>query len=93
MYVHISFIDAYNYRWLLSCILCGIVERDGVFARVRNPAVSSELRQEVYKWNIEGATIDDATECLRLRTVPSKYTGSIHSWTDGITIFTYIDTF
>ena len=44
VYVHISFIDAYNYRWLLSCILYGIVERDGVVARVRNPA---GLLQEV----------------------------------------------
>ena len=77
---------------MLSCILYGIVERDGVVARVRNPAVNSELLQEVYKWNMEGATMDDVIERLRLRTVPSKYTGSIHSWTDGITLFTYTDT-
>ena len=76
---------------MLSCILYGIVERDGVVARVRNPAVNSELLQEVYKWNMEGTTMDDVIERLRLRTVPSKYTGSIHSWTDGITLFTYTD--
>ena len=68
------------------------MERDGVVARVRNPAVNSELLQEVYKWNMEDATMDDVIERLRLRTVPSKYTGSIHSWTDGITLFTYTDT-
>ena len=68
------------------------MERDGVVARVRNPAINSELLQEVYKWNMEGATMDDVIERLRLRTVPSKYTGSIHSWTDGITLFTYTDT-
>ena len=68
------------------------MERDGVVARVRNPAVSSELLQEVYKWNRKDATIDDVIERLRLQTVPSKYTGAIHSWADGITLFTYIDT-
>ena len=68
------------------------MERDGVVARVRNPAVNSELLQEVYKRNMEGATMDDVIERLRLRTVPSKYTRSIHSWTDGITLFTYTDT-
>ena len=55
------------------------MERDGVVARVRNPAVNFELLQEVYKWNMEGATMDDVIERLRLRTVPSKCTGSIHS--------------
>ena len=37
---------------------------------------------------MEGATIDDVIKRLRLRTAPSKYTGTIHSCrTDGITAF------
>ena len=89
MYIFLSLMHTTK---AVACILYGIVERDGVVARVRNPAVSFELLQEVYKWNREDTTIDDVIEHLRLRTVPSKYTGAIHSWADGITLFTYIDT-
>ena len=64
------------------------MERDGrVVARVRNPAVNSDLLREVYQWNEEGATIDDVIERLRLRTVPPKYVGTIHTWIDGKTAF------
>ena len=52
-----------------------------------NPAVSSPLLQEVYQWTKECATIDDVIERLRLRTVPSEYVGTIHTWIDGMTAF------
>lgn len=58
-----------------------------IIARVTNPAVSSALLQEVYQWNKEGATIDDVIERLRLRTVPSEYVGTIHTWIDGMAVF------
>jgi len=58
-----------------------------IIARVVNPAVSSALLQEVYQWNKEGATIDDVIERLRLRTAPSEYVGTIHTWIEGMTVF------
>ncbi|XP_065893229.1 uncharacterized protein [Dysidea avara] len=68
----------------MSGMIMPLLERDGrVVARVRNPAVNSDLLREVYQWNEEGATIDDVIERLRLRTVPPKYVGTIHTWIDG----------
>jgi len=68
-----------------STSYCVSVDDNGrIIARVTNPAMNSALLQEVYQWNKEGATIDDVIERLRLRTVPSEYVGTIHTWIDGM---------
>ena len=52
-----------------------------------NHAVSCELLTDLRKGNLEGATLDDAIERLRLRTVPPGYTIHTYStWTEGICI-------
>ena len=67
---------------------CISVDDNGrIIARVVNPAVSSALLQDVDQWNKEGATIDDVIERLRLRTAPSEYVGTIHTWIEGMTVF------
>ena len=75
----------------MQCVYSTVsVDDNGrIIARVTNPAVSSTLLQEVYQWNKEGATIDDIIERLRLRTVPSEYVGTIHTWIDGMAVFTF----
>ena len=59
-------------------------ENGAVTALLPNHAVSCELLTDLRKWNLEGATLDDAIERLRLRTVPPGYT--IHTWMEGICI-------
>ena len=73
----------------MQCVYSTVsVDDNGrIIARVTNPAVSSTLLQEVYQWNKEGATINDIIERLRLRTVPSEYVGTIHTWIDGMAVF------
>ena len=61
-----------------------IVNDGRITAVVKNTVVCSELLREVSQWNAEGANIDDVIEQLRLRTVPSNYTSTIHSWTEGM---------
>ncbi|XP_065889311.1 uncharacterized protein [Dysidea avara] len=58
-----------------------ICENGAITALLPNHAVSPELLGDLKKWNSEGASLDDAIERLRLRTVPSGY--EIHIWIEG----------
>ena len=46
-----------------------------------NPAVPASILHDVGKWRLEGATMEDAIERLRLRTVPSGH--KFTAWSPG----------
>ena len=52
-------------------------------AQIPNPAVCDELLTKILAWKNEGALTDDIITRLRIRTVPSRYVHTIHSWIDG----------
>ena len=54
-------------------------------AEYDNPAVPCYVLQEIREWLNHGATLEDAVDRLRPRTVPSGCT--IHTWKPGKRIF------
>ena len=52
-----------------------------IVAEYYNPAVPCCVLEEISGWLYHGATLEDAIDRLRLRTVPSGY--KIHTWQPG----------
>jgi len=63
-------------------IVVNIDSKDGsVTASLPNPAISTELLEEIQLWYDHGATVNDVIDRLRLKTVPPGYV--THSWIEG----------
>lgn len=53
----------------------------GVVGEHPNPAVSPSILREITARLLQGATLEDAIDCLRSRTVPAGY--KLHMWKPG----------
>jgi len=59
-------------------------------AEKSNPAVSSSILAEIWKWKQEKASLEDIVQYLRLRTVPIGY--QYHNWKSGWLMYKIIVT-
>ena len=62
----------------------GITRDSGIVAECPKPAVPSSVIQDINKWLLQGATMEDVVDYLRTLTAPSGY--DFHTWKlDNIT--------
>ena len=52
-----------------------------IVAKHPNPAVPPSVLQEISNWIVQGASLEDAVDRLRSRTVPAGY--NFHTWRPG----------